>query len=674
MSWIKSTLSAYLPAALLCACGVPESALDHAERSLSQPAWATADRLIEPMAPGEPLAIQLHLALRNAAAAEAEFDAVSDPDSPRYGQYLSAAEFRERYAPAPADVAAIQRWLSAAGLDASDVSENRLLIRARGTVEQVQAAFGCRLGRYQVRGQQLRAPTTPASVPAALAPLVLATTGLSEVRISPRSAPPAGSGSAAQAPVAAVAAGAPGAPVPPQPGSRDGKPCSRFWDELHDRTSPPYGGGFPDPTPYITCGYTPPRLRAAYGIEHAVRAGNDGRGVTIAILASFAAAPTLLKDAQTYAALHDPAHPLHASSFSALLVPGADPSPPPPDGLVQAWRQDQTTAVEAIHGMAPGARLVYVGARSNQDSDFIAAMNYAIEHDLGSILSNPWSAGAESTALSQPAYRAQAIHAGLRGIGLYFPSGDGGDNGPDSGFPGPTGPDFPASLPEVTAVAGTTLGIGRFDQRLFETAGEVGISLLMDSDTPPTWSPPAPGGYFFGSGGGASRVYGQPRYQRGVVPRALSEQNGAPARVVPDLAIVGHMATGFLLGLTQTFPDGVAYGELTIGDTSLSAAFMSGVMALAEQRHGHRIGFANPALYRAAGSGAFHDIVPGPGPKRAVRVVAYNNGLDDSAGVRHITATLDYAGLTIHPAPGYDAVSGLGSPQGERFLSAIPAR
>jgi subtilase family serine protease len=513
---------------------------------------------------------------------------------------------------------------------------------------------------------------TALSVPSALAPLVVTVTGLGEATVTPRLLPPGWPAhGAASAPAAEVESGA---TVPPQPGSHDGKPCSRFWDELQDRVDPPYGGGFPDPTPYITCGYTPPRLRAAYGIERAVQAGNDGSGVTIAILASFAASPTLLQDSQAYAARNDPSHPLHAGSFSAILVPGSDPSPPPPATLVQSWRQNQTIAVEAIHGMAPGARLVYVGARSDEDSDIVAALNYAIQHELGSIISNPWSSGPESMALDQAAYRVQAIHAGLRGIGLYFPSGDGGDNGPDSGAPGPTGPDFPASLPEVTAVAGTTLGIGRQNERLFETGGEVGISTLVPPAMGMTasWSPPAPGGFFFGAGGGASRVYAEPRYQKGVVPLALATQNGAPARVVPDLAITGHLATGFLLGLTQTFPDGVAYGEFTIGDTSLSAALMSGVMALAEQRHHHRIGFANPALYRAAGGTAFYDIVPGP--KRAVSVVAYNNGLDDSDGVTHITATMDYAGLTIHPAPGYDDVSGLGSPQGDRFLDAIPGR
>ena len=155
------------------------------------------------------------------------------------------------------------------------------------------------------------------------------------------------------------------------------------------------------------------------------------------------------------------------------------------------------------------------------------------------------------------------------------------------------------------------------------------------------------------------------------MPVAMAEKDGALARVVPDLAIIGHLATDFLIGQTQTLPD-VAYGQFTVGDTSLSCALMSGVMALAEQRRRHRIGFANPALYRVAGSAAYHDIVPGP--KRAISVVAYNNGSDDSDGVHHVTATMDYAGLTIHPARGYDNVTGLGSPRGEHFLSAIPLR
>jgi len=52
-----------------------------------------------------------------------------------------------------------------------------------------------------------------------------------------------------------------------------------------------------------------------------------------------------------------------------------------------------------------------------------------------------------------------------------------------------------------------------------------------------------------------------------------------------------------LIGLTQTFPDGVRYGEYRIGGTSLASPLMAGLMAVADQLTG-RHGFINPWLYK----------------------------------------------------------------------------
>jgi len=108
----------------------------------------------------------------------------------------------------------VQRWLTGAGLEATAVSENRLLIQAHGTAEQVERAFGTRLGMYRVGEQLLRAPSSALSVPAAVAPLVAAATGLGEVD---RGAIPT-SGLATAA------------PVPPPPGSRStASPPAPAW-------------------------------------------------------------------------------------------------------------------------------------------------------------------------------------------------------------------------------------------------------------------------------------------------------------------------------------------------------------------------------------------------------------------------------------------------------------
>src|SRR5439155_5781479 len=165
------------------------------------------------------------------------------------------------------------------------------------------------------------------------------------------------------------------------------------------------------------------------------------------------------------------------------------------------------------------------------------------------------------------------------GIGVYFSSGDSGDEtGGDPANAAFATPDWPASSPWVTAVGGTSLGVGASDQYLFETGWETGRSGLSGG----AWTPAYPGRYLYGSGGGTSRVFAQPAYQAGVVPSSIATNHGgAPMRVVPDIAALGDPTTGMLVGQTQTFPDGsLRYSEFRIGGTSLAPPLMDPSMAL----------------------------------------------------------------------------------------------
>jgi subtilase family serine protease len=181
--------------------------------------------------------------------------------------------------------------------------------------------------------------------------------------------------------------------------------------------------------------------------------------------------------------------------------------------------------------------------------------------------------------------------------------------------------------------------------------------------------------YLYGSGGGTSRLFTQPSYQAAVVPNSLSKRYGGPAmRVVPDVSAVGDPNTGMLIGQTQAFPDGTSkYSEYRIGGTSLSSPLMAGMLALAVQRRSEPLGLANPALYAIASTGAYYDITKTdlaayPGDTR----VDFINGVDASNGYRYSARWFDEDGnLTIHVAPGYDDVTGLGAPNGDAWLSGL---
>src|SRR4051794_14036874 len=59
----------------------------------ARPSWATPGNLVGHVGAGERVDIQVHLSMRNEKAAEAELAAISDPDSDRFGQFLSDEEY-----------------------------------------------------------------------------------------------------------------------------------------------------------------------------------------------------------------------------------------------------------------------------------------------------------------------------------------------------------------------------------------------------------------------------------------------------------------------------------------------------------------------------------------------------------------------------------------------------
>jgi len=425
------------------------------------------------------------------------------------------------------------------------------------------------------------------------------------------------------------------------------------------------------PNPWAPCGYTPAQLRSAYGVQQAIASGVDGTGQTVAIIDAYAS-PTILSDVNTYSRLHGLPQ-LSGNQFSQVAAPGVYHRPQNPKQDPQGWYGEETLDVEAVHSIAPGANIVYVGSPNNyQDLD--AAMNHVVDQHLASIVTNSYGF---STELLPPGYvkpfNDTLIEAAATGIGVYFSSGDNADetDGIAANFPNAT-PDWPAASPWVTAVGGTSLGVGKNGEYLFETGWETGRSTLTNG----AWVPTPPGEFFGGAGGGTSRLFTQPAYQAGVVPNSIATANGArpqPMRAVPDVAALADPNTGFLVGQTQAFPDGsVKYSEYRIGGTSLASPLFAAFVALAQQKAGRTFGFANPLLYAKAGTSAFHDVRQPPSPMAVARV-NYTNSVDASAG--YSAASLRSLGadavLTIHVRTGYDDVTGIGSPNGAAFLAAL---
>jgi hypothetical protein len=157
--------------------------------------------------------------------------------------------------------------------------------------------------------------------------------------------------------------------------------------------------------------------------------------------------------------------------------------------------------------------------------------------------------------------------------------------------------------------------------------------------------------------------------QRNIIVDTSVMVSGLSAIAVPDISALGDPNVGYLIGETQTFPDGsVKYSEYRIGGTSLSVPLVAGIMALADECAGRPRGFANPLFYSLAGSAAFNDIVS---PASTVAVVRTNhaNSVDASGGLQYRLRTMNQT-PSLHATSGYDDVTGLGTPASS-FLNSV---
>ncbi len=613
---------AMLPGTAFAAPAAPRTTLHG-----SAPAWANSANFAGAADPNGAVGFRVYLGWQNGDAAEAFARAVSDPSSPQYGQYLTAAQFRKQFAPSQAQVGAVQSWLRSQGFKVDYTPTNNHYVSAEGTVAQAEAAFGVQFGMYKVKGKSVRSPNGDVSIDASLAPVVTGVIGLDDSAIFVQTdhikdAPPAG-------------------------GFRNAPPLSAYWAE---QVSPyAYPAGFTDVTSPATAswavkGYTPAQIKGAYGISGAY----DGAGQTVAIIDAYAS-PTILQDVNQWS-VNRGLPTMSPSQLVQVTPPGVYNRPQNPKQDPQGWYGEETLDVEAVHGMAPAAKIVFVGAPNNyQDLD--AAMNHVVDRQLAQIVTNSYGFPTEllPKGYVKP-FEDTLVQAAAEGIGVYFSSGDNGDETSSFGF---ATADWPASSPWVTTVGGTSLGVDASNARALET-GWGTSNYSCDATTLVCTN----AGWIYGAGGGVSQLFAEPWYQSAA---GLSFSG----RAEPDVAALADPQTGLLVGQTQTFPDGTYYDEYRIGGTSLASPIFAGMMALLDQKAGHPHGFANPLFY--ANPGAFYDVQP---VKTAVARRNFANGVDASNGTADFLRTFDdYSGSpTQHTAPGWDNVTGLGTPNGN-FLS-----
>ncbi len=272
--------------------------------------------------------------------------------------------------------------------------------------------------------------------------------------------------------------------------------------------------------------------------------------------------------------------------------------------------------IEVVGSIAPGARIAVYFA-PNTDRGFLDAITQAI-HDTAngpSVISISWG-GPESgwTAQAMQTMDQAFQAAAALGITVCCASGDNGSR--DGVNDQQAHVDFPSSSPYALGCGGT---------RLTGTGGKVtGETVWNDAATN--------GG---ATGGGISDQFGLPTWQMGVnIPPSVNNRH--VGRGVPDVAGDADPQTGY-----QVYFDGQS---TPIGGTSAVAPLWSGLIALLNQKRGKAVGYLNPFLYQN-----YQQLAQ----NRALRDVTTGNNGDYKAG------------------PGWDACTGLGTPDGSLLLTAL---
>jgi kumamolisin len=254
----------------------------------------------------------------------------------------------------------------------------------------------------------------------------------------------------------------------------------------------------------------------------------------------------------------------------------------------------------------------------NSDAGFIQAVNQAV-HDTAnrpSVISISWG-GPEAAWSSQSLQAFNRVLQSAAAVGVTVCAAS-GDSGSDEGLQdGVNHVDFPASSPYALACGGTTL------QAL------PGQGIRAET----VWNDTASGGG--ASGGGVSTVFDLPAWQQGLSVTASDGGQTSPLakRGVPDVAGDASPQTGYEVSVAGT--------AAVMGGTSAVAPLWAALIARINAAAGSAAGWLNPTLY--ANPGALRDVTQG------------NNGA--------------YAA-----SPGWDACTGLGSPDGAKLAAALKGK
>jgi subtilase family serine protease len=281
-------------------------------------------------------------------------------------------------------------------------------------------------------------------------------------------------------------------------------------------------------------GYGPADLASAYALP----TSTAGAGQTVAIVDAFND-PTAAGDLAVYRSQFGlPACTVASGCFRQVNQTGAASPLPSTD---TGWAQEESLDVDMVSAVCPNCKIILVEASSASDADLTTAVNTAASMGATEI-SNSYGGSETSTETS--------LNGAYNHPGIAITASAG-----DSGY----GVEFPAAVPTVTSVGGTSLTHATNARGWTETVwGSASSGVLGQSVSG-------------GTGSGCSSYEPKPAFQK---------DTGCTKRTVSDVSAVADPNTGVAV-YDSTADSSGNVGWLEFGGTSVSSPIIASVYALA---------------------------------------------------------------------------------------------
>ncbi len=517
----------------------------------------------------------------------------------------------------PSEVDRTIAWLSSEGLTVTDRRASIAALGVSGSYAALASAFDTSFAETRVAGRAAIAPVRDLSIPADLTAVDTVAGLVSTDAMKP---------SAQAAPAV----------------SDD---CAAYWGEKLSSTWP----ASVDVTykSNALCGYGPQQLRAI----HELPSDATGKGATVAIVGVF-------DDARVQANTDTYFMSRGLSAFANGQYVHNSPAAPDNSrcGGPAAWTVEQHLDVQAVRAVAPDANIVYWGANDCEASTLYLRVLDAVEASPRPDVVSLSFGGPEEldTDADRTLLNRVLVEAGARGVSVFASTGNEGDYTLAGDHAGEADVASPASSPYITAVGGASIGLGRDDSVAVSSGWEVQTRFAQNGGI-------IPPGFIYGAGGGESKFYDRPTWQREKLAVAGTK------RLLPDVASLADPNTGFTVAIPNQAGTGVTYEAH--GGTSLATPMVASVVAIAKARTGVKVGLATPFLYDLMGDdSAIRDITP------ASAGTWYRRSPKTGQLWLETLYLWDTKPQSLQSGAGWDPVTGLGIPRGSAFLDEFGAQ